>query len=113
MSSIIRINSQDYSRFIPPQKDEQPIEKDEKTLGNIFIDWLDPKSHLGRTAGREVLKLFPCSTQLSTKFILLINVKMPMIVGILTFVSRINTSYVSLKARNSYLFFSSLVFMSS
>ena len=41
VSSIIRINSQDYSRFIPPQKDEQPIEKDEKTLGMylLFIDW--------------------------------------------------------------------------
>ena len=33
-----------------------------------------------------------CSTQLSTKFILLINLKMPTIVGILTFISKINTS---------------------
>ena len=32
---------------------------------------------------------FSCSTQLSMKFILLINVKMPIIVGILTFISRI------------------------
>ena len=31
-----------------------------------------------------------CSTQLRLKFILLINVKMPTIVGILTFMSRIN-----------------------
>ena len=62
----------------------------------------------------KVLKVFPCSTQLSMKFqllreskilknniffclkqsnvvfILLINVKMPTIVGILTFMSRIN-----------------------
>ena len=62
----------------------------------------------------EVIKLFSCSTQLSTKFqlliktkiptnkevsclslsdvvfIMLINVKMPTIVGILTFMSRIN-----------------------
>ena len=30
----------------------------------------------------KVIKLFSCSTQLSTKFILLINVKMPTIVGI-------------------------------
>ena len=37
-------------------------------------------------------KLFSCSTQLSMKFILLINVKMPIMVGILTFVSRINTT---------------------
>ena len=40
--------------------------------------------------GPEVIKLFSCSTQLRLKFILLINVKMPTIVGILTFMSRIN-----------------------
>ena len=39
--------------------------------------------------GPEIIKLFPCSTQLSTKYILLINVKMPTIVGILTFISMI------------------------
>ena len=37
--------------------------------------------------GPEVIKLFPCSTQLSMKFFLLINVKMPTIVGSLTFMS--------------------------
>ena len=66
------------------------------------------------SAGPEVTKLFPCSTQLSMKFqlliktkiltnkevsclslsgivlIMLINVKMPTIVGILSFMSRIN-----------------------
>ena len=35
--------------------------------------------------GFEVIKLFSCSTQLSMKFSLLINVKMPTVVGILTF----------------------------
>ena len=40
--------------------------------------------------GPEVIKLFSCSTQLRLTFILLINVKMPTIVGILTFISRIN-----------------------
>ena len=35
-------------------------------------------------------KTFPCSTQLRSKFILLINVKMPTIFGILTLISRIN-----------------------
>ena len=64
--------------------------------------------------GPKVIKLFSCSTELSTKFhllintkypqtkkllalslsnvvfIMLINVKMPTIVGILTFMSRIN-----------------------
>ena len=40
----------------------------------------------------KVIKLFSCSTLLRPKFILLINVKMPTIVGfcILTFISRIN-----------------------
>ena len=40
--------------------------------------------------GPEVIKLFSCSTQRRLKFILLINVKMPTMVGILTFISRIN-----------------------
>ena len=39
----------------------------------------------------EVIKLF--YTQLSMKFIMLINVKMPTIVGILTFISMMNTTY--------------------
>ena len=43
-------------------------------------------------SGPEVIKLFSCSTQLSTKFILLINVKMPTIVVILTCISMINTT---------------------
>ena len=41
--------------------------------------------------GPEVIKLFSCSTQLSMKFFLLVNVKMPTIVGILTFMSRKNS----------------------
>ena len=57
-------------------------------------------------------KTFSCSTQLSTKFILLINVKMPTIVGILTFISIINTTSERLKARN-FLLFGILAFMSS
>ena len=39
----------------------------------------------------EVIKLFSCSTQLSMKLFLLINVKMPAIVGILTFISGKNS----------------------
>ena len=42
-------------------------------------------------SGPEVIKLFSCSTQLSMEFFLLINVKMPTIVGILTFVSGKNS----------------------
>ena len=47
----------------------------------------------------KVIKLFSCSTQLSTEFILLVNVKMPTIVGILTFISMINITSERLKAR--------------
>ena len=43
------------------------------------------------------------STQLSTKFIVLINVKMPTIVGILTFISTINTTSERLKTRNVFI----------
>ena len=53
--------------------------------------------------GPEVIKLFPCSTQLSTKLILLINIKMPTIVGILTFISMINTTSERLKALNFFI----------
>ena len=39
-------------------------------------------------SGPEVIKFFSCSTQLSMKFSLLINMKMPTIVGIFIFISR-------------------------
>ena len=51
----------------------------------------------------EVIKLFPCSSQLSTKFILLINVKMPTIVGILTLISMINATSERPKARTMFI----------
>ena len=54
--------------------------------------------------GPGVINFFSCSTQLSMKFILFINVKMPTIVGILTFINRI-------KARKS-IFFSILNWIS-
>ena len=54
-------------------------------------------------SGPEVIKLFSYSTQLSKKFILLINFKMPTIVGILTFISKINTTSERLKARNFFI----------
>ena len=53
--------------------------------------------------GFQVIKLFSYSTQLSMKFILLINVKMPTIVGILTFNSIINTTSERLKARHFFI----------
>ena len=66
----------------------------------MFID--DSYKHIDQSRP-EVIKLFHCSTQLSTKFILLINVKMPTIVGILTFISMINTTSERLKARNFFI----------
>ena len=47
--------------------------------------------------------------QLSMKFILLINVKMPTVVGILTFISRINTSE---RFKEKIYIFPDLTFMS-
>ena len=44
-------------------------------------------------SGPEVIKLFTCSTQLSMEVFLLINVKMPTIVGILTFMSGKNSIF--------------------
>ena len=54
--------------------------------------------------GPKVIKLFSCSTKLSMKFFLLINVKMPTIVGILTLMSGKNSSLdlsEPIKCRNS------------
>ena len=53
--------------------------------------------------GPEVIKLFSYSTQLNTKLIVLINVKMPTIVGILTFISMINTTPERLQAINFFI----------
>ena len=61
------------------------------------------KQNLKTSTGPKVIKLFSCSTQLSMKLILLIYVKMPTIVGILTFISMINTTSEKLKARNLFI----------
>ena len=82
-------------------------------LKNCWCDlkpyWIDYCSVKMLCSGPE-LNFFSCSTQLSMKFIILINVKMPTIVGILTFISMANTTSERLKA---VLFFSLLVFISS
>ena len=52
----------------------------------------------------EVKKTFSCSTQLSMKFIILINVKIPTMVGIVAFISMMNTTSESLKARKIFIF---------
>ena len=51
----------------------------------------------------EIIKPFSCPTQLSTKFILLLNVKMPTIVGILTLISITNSRSERLRARNMFI----------
>ena len=56
------------------------------------------------TPDSAVIKLFSYSTRLSTNFILLINVKMPTRVGILTFIGKIYTTYERLKARHLFIF---------
>ena len=61
-----------------------------KTDDDTVVDILPLRYYHGNTTqcpehyeeGPEVIKLFSCSTQLRLKFILLINVKMPTIVGI-------------------------------
>ena len=58
------------------------------------------------TLGPDVIKLFSCSTQLSTKFILLINVKMPTILTVISMINKYNKQETS-------LFAGVLVFMSS
>ena len=71
-----------------------------------FWPKLSSKSLLSLTSnkgsGSKVRKKI-CLAQLSMKFILLINVKMPITVGILTLISRINTTSERLKARNFFI----------
>ena len=60
--------------------------------GKIYKQKIDQSGQSAETyAGPEVIKFFSCLTQLSMKFFLLINVKMPTIVGILTFMSGKNS----------------------
>ena len=53
---------------------------------------------------RGGFKAFSCSTKLGMKFIMLMNVKMPTIVGIVTFISMINRTSERLKARNIFIY---------
>ena len=63
------------------------------------------------TSGYQVIKK-TCSTQLQLKFILLVDVKIPTIVGIFTFISRLNAKIESLKATELY-FFTIVLYMSN
>ena len=69
-----------------------------------MLSWVKHgESFITTRPGPEVIKNYPCSTQPSTKFILLINVEMPTIVGILTFISMMNTTSERRKARNFFI----------
>ena len=75
----------------------------------LIRDWSLPLSVVDQlvvyfSPGLEVIKLLSCSTQLSTKLIIFINVKMPTIVGILTFISMINKTTKGLKAIQAITF---------
>ena len=59
---------------------------------------------MSNKTGPKFIQLFSCSTQLSMKFMLLIKVKMPTIVGILTFISRINATSESFQASKTFTF---------
>ena len=65
-------------------------------LGSLYCKQYEFRS------GPKNINLF--STQLSMKYIMLINVKMPTIVGILTFISMIYTTSESLKERKNLHF---------
>ena len=70
----------------------------------IILSAIPSECQTGPISGPEVIKTFSCSTQLGMKCIMLINVKMPTIVGILTFISMINKISESLKARKNNIF---------
>ena len=65
---------------------------------------LEVNTGLHWNSGHEVIKIILCSTQLSTKFSLLINVKMPTFVGILTFVNRKNSILGSSEPEKCWIF---------
>ena len=70
-----------------------PQRSDAGEARNIMLSLVENyKAFITLRPGPEVIKLFRCSTQLSAKFIPLINVKMPTLVGILTFISMIITT---------------------
>ena len=81
-----------------------------------FFNLFWQKLFISPYPGPKVIKLFSFSSQLSMKIIMkiimLINAKMPTIVGILTFKSMINTRSESLKARKVFIF-QHFTFMSS
>ena len=78
------------------------LEKEAEIGGRETRTIHDSHNTMKTTRPRGYKTLF-IPNQLRTKFILLINVKMPTIVGILTFISMINTTSETLKARNFFI----------
>ena len=77
-------------------------------LHTILVEDVDDGSYQALTSSPKVLL-----NSAKCEFILLIYVKMPTIVGILTFISMINTASERPKAKKNSLLFGILVFMSS
>ena len=77
---------------------------------DIFLSYSLTFLYTGKKPGGY--KTVFCSIQMSMKFILLINVKMPIIVGNLTFIGRIKTTSEFLKQENIF-FLNILAFNSS
>ena len=96
--SLVLVQSRKTCPFITERLLMGRKESNEQTNEPLFI--LSKTT----TTGFKIIKLFSCSTELSMKFILLVNVKMPTIVGILTFTSRINSTSESLKVINFIIF---------
>ena len=94
--------------LLPDKKKKYETKVHRKTLNPVFNETFIFKVR----SGLEIIKLFSYSTQLNMNFILLINVKMPTIVGILTLISMIKQHLRDLKQETS-LFVSILFFISS
>ena len=81
--------------------EEEPTKKKQKKKLRLIAMILTNIVFYRFKPGPEVTKLFSCSTQLSMTFFLLINVKMPTIVGILTFMSQKNSILVLSEPKKS------------
>ena len=66
-------------------QDNAPAHRVSSVLLEIDLPQFELLEHPSYSPGPKVIILFSCSTQLSMKIFLPINVKMPTIVGILTF----------------------------
>ena len=67
-------NWNDRGKILQSQITDQPWHREEKILNRGRFRHTDDRK---KVTSPEVIKLFPCSTQLSTKFQLLIKTKIP------------------------------------